>query len=244
MNWADSSVIITGASRGLGFALAEELGLRGAKIALVAQNAVRLAEASERLVARGVRVATVRADLGEKSDIHRIVGQAQALVGPIDAVIHNASTLGATPLRSLLDTECEDFQRVLDVNLLGPFRLNRALVPSMILRGRGLVAHISSDAGVEAYPNWGAYGASKAALDHLSRSLAAELARTNVRVVSIDPGEMDTDMHREALPAADPATLRKPSAVALAIARVLEQSARFPSGARISLPSTERGVGT
>lgn len=241
MNWAETSIIITGATRGLGFALAEELGLRGAKIAVLAQNAVRLGEASERLTQRGVRAAPIRGDVGEKSDIHRIVGQAQALIGPIDAVIHNASTLGPTPLRTLLDTECEDFQRVLDVNLLGPFRLNRALVPSMLVRGRGLVAHVSSDAAVEAYPNWGAYGTSKAALDHLSRSLAAELAGTSVRVLSIDPGEMDTDMHREAMPEADPASLRKPRDVAAQIVRVLEQPARFPSGARLSVPVSEPG---
>ena len=96
------------------------------------------------------------------------------------------------PLRLLLDTECEDLERALAVNLVGPFRLTKALAGPMVLRGRGLVVHVSSDAAVEAYPRWGAYGVSKAALDHLGRIWAAELAGTGVRVLTVDPGEMDT----------------------------------------------------
>ena len=141
--------------------------------------------------------------MGDKYAIHRLSGAAAALVGPIDLVVHNASTLGPTPLRSLLDTECEDLERVLSVNLVGPFRLTRALAGSMLLRGGGTLVHISSDAAVNAYPNWGAYSISKAALDTLSRGLAVELAEFGVRSVSVDPGEMDTQMHADAIPDAD-----------------------------------------
>lgn len=233
MDWQDKGVLITGASRGLGFALAEALGRRGAKLALVAQHAGRLEAAAARLAQRGVSVHPIRADVGEKEAIHRIVGQAQALIGPIDVLIHNASTLGPTPLPSLLDSECEDLTRVFDVNLVGPFRLTKAVVGSMVLRGRGLIVHVSSDAAVEAYPGWGAYGASKAALDHLARHWAVELASTPVRVLSIDPGEMDTDMHREALPAADATTLLKPSTVAEQMLAILADADRYPSGTRV-----------
>jgi len=233
MTWSDKTVLITGGSRGLGLALAHELGQRGARLALVAQHAGRLQEAAEQLRARDIRVEPIRADVGDKAAIHRIVGQAQAVLGPIDVLLHNASTLGPIPLASLLDTDCEDFTRVLEVNLVGPFRLSKALAAGMLVRGRGLIAHISSDAAIASYPDWGAYGVSKAALDHLSRQWAAELNNTPVRVLSIDPGEMNTDMHRDALPTADPSTLLAPQLVAERIVYILERAARYPSGARV-----------
>lgn len=232
MDWANSALIITGGTRGLGLALAHELGSRGAKLAVVGQHQERLVSAVAALRRAGIEAYPLRADVGEKQAIHRLVGQAQALLGPLDGVIHNASTLGPLPLASLLDTECEDLTRVLEVNLLGPFRLSKALIPSFVLRGRGLVVHISSDAAVHAYPHWGAYGVSKAALDQLARSFAVELEASAVRVLSVDPGEMNTDMHRDALPDVDPATLREPAAVARTIVRIVEDRARYPSGAR------------
>jgi NAD(P)-dependent dehydrogenase (short-subunit alcohol dehydrogenase family) len=134
------------------------------------------------------------ADVGAKEDIHRIAGAASALAGPIDILVHNASTLGPTPLRLLLDTECEDLGQVLDVNLLGPFRLTRAIVGGMVLRGRGLVLQVTSDASVNGYPTWGAYGVSKAALDHLGRIWGAELDGTGVRVLTVGSGR-DADGH-------------------------------------------------
>lgn len=157
------------------------------------------------------------------------------MIGPVDLVIHNASTLGAVPLRLLLDTECEDLARVLETNLVGPFRLTKATVGSMILRGRGLVVHVSSDAATSAYPGWGAYGVSKAALDHLSRSWAAELDGTGVRFVSVDRGEMDTEMHSDALPDADRSALATPEEVARKLVRLIEASDDVPSGARVEL---------
>ena len=110
------------------------------------------------------------------------------------------STLGPTPLRLLLDTECEDLAGVLETNLVGPFRLTKVLAGAMAIRGAGTIVHISSDAAVEPYPRWGAYGISKAAQDHLSRILAAELDGTGVRILAVDPGEVDTVMHAAAMP--------------------------------------------
>ena len=138
-------------------------------------------------------------------------------------LINNASTLGPVPLRLLLDTNCEDLTRALEVNLVGPFRLTKALVGSMVLCGRGTVVNVSSDAAVEAYQRWGAYGASKAALDHLGRIWAAELAGTGVRLFSVDPGEMNTLMHAEAMPDADPASLADPAEVAARIVALLRK---------------------
>jgi NAD(P)-dependent dehydrogenase (short-subunit alcohol dehydrogenase family) len=132
-----------------------------------------------------------------------------------------------------LDTECEDFTRVLEVNLLGPFRLTRAIVGCMIVRGSGIIVSISSDAAVSAYPTWGPYGASKAALDHLTRTWAAELDGTGVIAVSVDPGEMDTAMHRAALPDTDPATLASPGSVGAAIVAGLQGLTTRDNGRRL-----------
>lgn len=225
MNVADRAVLITGASRGLGRALALELARRGARLALVARDGERLAAVVEALRERGAVAHGIAADVGDKRAIHAIAGRAQALVGPIDVLVHNASTLGPVPLALLADTECEQLEHALEVNVVGAFRLSKALVPAMALRGRGVVVHISSDAAVEAYPRWGAYGVSKAALDHLARHWAAELEGTGVRVLSVDPGEMDTDMHRDAVPDADPATLARPDEVARRIVRLIERDA-------------------
>jgi NAD(P)-dependent dehydrogenase (short-subunit alcohol dehydrogenase family) len=223
MEVGDRAVLITGASRGLGRALASALAGRGARLVLVARDGRRLGRVVDELRAGGAVAHGITADVGDKHAIHAIVGRAQALAGPIEVLVHNASTLGPVPLALLADTECEELARVLEVNVVGAFRLSKALVPAMALRGRGVVVHISSDAAVEAYPRWGAYGVSKAALDHLARHWAVELAGTGVRVLSVDPGEMDTDMHRDAVPEADPATLARPDDVARRIVRLIEQ---------------------
>ena len=221
MSLTNQAVLITGASRGLGRALFQQFARAGARVVGVARDPAAIESAAAELSAQGLRAYGLAADLGAQSDIYPIAGAAAALVGPIDILVHNASSLGPTPLPLLLDTACEDFARVLEVNLLGPFRLSKALVGNMLLRGQGLVVHVSSDAASNAYPRWGAYGVSKAALDHLSRIWAAELADSGVRFISIDPGEMDTAMHAAALPDADPATLARPEDVAARIVKFL-----------------------
>ena len=196
MDLKGTASMVTGASRGLGRALAEQLAAAGARVVLVARSEAELAQATGAIVARGGEAHGLVADVGRKEDVYPLVGAAAALVGPIDLLVHNASTLGPTPLRLLLDTECEDFSQVLETNLVGPFRLSKAVAGSMALRKTGTIVHISSDASVSAYETWGAYSVSKAALDHLSRIWAAELAARGVRVLSIDPGEMDATTAR------------------------------------------------
>ena len=212
------SILITGASRGLGRALCLRLASLGARIGMVARGEEDLKKVEEEIRASGGHAFAIAADVSDKNAIHPIAGIAAELLGPVDILINNASSLGPTPLRSLLDTECEDFEGVLQTNLLGPFRLTRALLGSMILRGGGVVVNISSDAASSAYPNWGIYSASKAALAHLTRVWAEELAATPVKFLSLDPGEMDTRMHADAIPDADPATLARPEEVADRIA--------------------------
>jgi NAD(P)-dependent dehydrogenase (short-subunit alcohol dehydrogenase family) len=226
--------LITGAGRGLGRALFEQLARAGARVVGVARTTGELERAARALRAEGLEAHALGGDVGDIESIYPLAGASQALVGPIDVLVHNASSLGPTPLGPLIDLPCEEFSRVLDVNLLGPFRLTKAIVGGMLVRGQGIVLTISSDAAINAYPNWGPYGVSKAALDHLSRSWAAELSGSGVSVVSVDPGEMDTHMHRAAIPDADPATLARPADVARELIAWLERVGPDQSGVRVS----------
>jgi NAD(P)-dependent dehydrogenase (short-subunit alcohol dehydrogenase family) len=229
-----ATALVTGASRGLGAALARGLAARGTRVVLVARGEPELARVTESIRAVGGEAHALVADVSDKHAVYPLAGAAADLVGPIDLLINNASELGPTPLRSLLDTECEDLERVLAVNLVGAFRLMKAIGGSMALRRRGTILNVSSDAAVSAYAGWGAYSASKAALDQLGRVLGAELAEHGVRILSVDPGEMDTTMHRAALPEADPSTLARPEVVAARVLALLE-SDELPTGARVEL---------
>ena len=233
MDIRGTAALITGGSQGLGAALGRELARRGARVVLVARHEPALRGVVEDIRATGGEAHALVADVGDKEAIYPLAGAAAALVGPIDLLVHNASTLGPTPLPLLLDTPCEDLERVLAVNVVGPFRLTKALAGSMALRGRGLVLHVSSDASVAAYPRWGAYGVSKAALDHLARIWAEELKESGVRFLTVDPGEMDTVMHAEAMPEADRGTLARPADVAARIAAIIRGAEAIPSGTRL-----------
>lgn len=229
MNLNGKTCLITGASRGLGRALAETLTAAGARVAMVARDGATLEQAAANLPDAVV----ITADIGDPEAAAAIAGQAHAALGTIDVLIHNASTLGALPMPILLDTEPADLERVLAVNLVGPFALTRAIAGSMVLRQAGVIVAISSDAAIEPYPGWGSYGTSKAALDHLTRILAAELSDTGVRIFSVDPGEMRTQMHADAIPDADPQTLADPSTVAARIAKLIADPGLAPSGSRV-----------
>jgi NAD(P)-dependent dehydrogenase (short-subunit alcohol dehydrogenase family) len=227
------AALVTGGSRGLGAALARQLADQGARVALVARGIDELTRTVESIRAAGGDAHAISADVGDKRAAHGIAAAAAAVVGPISLLVHNASTLGHVPLRPLLDTDCEALERALEVNVVGPMRLTKLVVPSMVLRGQGTVVHITSDASVNAYPGWGAYGTSKAALDHLGRILGAELEGTGVRVLTIDPGEMNTRMHAEAIPDADPTSLLDPGIVAARIVALLRDPGTGPNGARV-----------
>jgi NAD(P)-dependent dehydrogenase (short-subunit alcohol dehydrogenase family) len=210
-------VLITGGTSGLGLALVKELTARGARVAFVARTPERVAAVARESGAHGIV-----GDVAQKHDIHRIALQAAGLLGGLDVLVNNASDLGPTPLAMLGDTECEDFERALVTNGLGPVRLTKALLGSLAAsarEGRGsVVLNISSDAAVNAYARWGAYGSSKAALAHLTRIWDEEMAAQGVKFLALDPGDMDTPMHALAIPDADPATLKQPGVAAREIA--------------------------
>lgn len=233
MQLENRTVLITGATRGLGRALMEAFGSEGARVVGVARSQAELDQTVAELRTCGIEAHGIAADISDKEAIYPLVGAASALAGPIDILVQNASTLGPTPLPLLLDTSCEDFSRVLEVNLVGPLRLAKAVVGHALVKGHGLVMQITSDASVAAYPCWGAYGVSKAALDHLGRIWAAELEGTGVRFITVDPGEMDTRMHRDAIPDTDPATLARPEDVAARIVAMAAAEEQIPSGSRV-----------
>ena len=207
-------VAITGGTSGLGLALVEALAARGDKVAFVARHADKVAATARRIEGSHGIVG----DVSKKEDTHVIALQIGAALGGLDVLIHNASSLGPVPLALLADTECEDFEAALATNLLGPFRLTKALLGLLSASARegaaqgsrSLVVNVTSDAAVTPYAGWGAYGASKAALLHMSRIWDEELRAHGVAVVAVDPGDMDTPMHAAALPEADPATLKRP----------------------------------
>jgi len=235
MKLSGKSVLITGAGRGLGRSLSLALAAAGAKVVLVARNEESLRQVEREIREAGGEAYALVGDVSKKEEVYPLVAQAALLAGPIDLLINNASTLGALPLRELVDTACEDLTQVLETNLVGPFRFIKAIVGNMWLRGEGCVINISSDAAVEAYPKWGAYSISKAGLDHLTRIIAEELRGTGVSFFSVDPGEMDTRMHAEAIPDADRSRLSRPETVARKLKDLIESSDSLPSGSRIAL---------
>jgi NAD(P)-dependent dehydrogenase (short-subunit alcohol dehydrogenase family) len=211
-------VAITGGTVGLGLALVREFRARGATVAFVARDPERVA-----LVAREISSAHgIVGDVTDKQHIHAMAIQIVGSLGGLDVLINNASSLGPTPLKLLADTECEEVELAIATNLLGPFRLTRTLLGSLAAsarQGRGaVVLNVSSDAAINPYPTWGAYGASKAALLHLSRIWDEELREHGVRVLSIDPGDMDTTLHAVAMPDADRAALKRPEDAARELA--------------------------
>src|SRR5688572_29016950 len=216
-------IAVTGGTSGLGAALVAELVGRHAQVAFVARHRDAVERTRQTFpVAHGIV-----GDVARKEDIHPIAIQIVAALGGLDVLINNASSLGPVPLAPLADTECEELEIALATNLVGPFRLTRTLLGTLAATaregGRPLVINISSDAAVTPYPTWGAYGASKAALLHLTRIWDAELASEGIRLVSVDPGDMDTPLHALAVPDADPATLKRPQGAAREIADLIER---------------------
>ena len=213
----NTQVVILGGTSGLGRALALQLHQAQARVLVVARHEEGLAK----LQAEAPGILTLQGDIADKQQVYALAGSIQAQLPQIDTLFHVASTLGPTPLPLLLDTACEDLEQVLNTNVIGPFRLTKALIPGLLLRQQGTVVTISSDAAVNAYPHWGAYGISKAALDHMTRIFAAELQAQGLHFWAIDPGDMRTPMHFAAVPEADPEQLKDPAQAAAQLLTLL-----------------------
>jgi NAD(P)-dependent dehydrogenase (short-subunit alcohol dehydrogenase family) len=217
MEWfqAGHVAIVTGGSRGLGKALACELLGKGLTVITDGRDPIELERARQELSEIGNVVAIV-GDVADLDHAHGLVAAA-ARTGRLDLLVNNASTLGAVPLPAVVELGHETFQALFDVNVFAPIHLIQHALPHLQRAEAGTIVNVTSDAGVEAYPGWGGYGATKAALEHVSRVLAAEVEGTSTRVLVFDPGDMDTDMHRSAVPDADPRELRDPAESARAL---------------------------
>lgn len=219
---ATAVAVVTGASRGLGLALTRELSKRGWAIVADARDPAALTAAVDRLVG----VQAVPGDVTDEQHRAELVTTALRLGdGRIDLLVNNASHLGPSPQPLLADYPADDLSRVFEVNVLAPLALIRHSLAGLTA-AHGIVVDISSDAAVEAYPGWGGYGASKAALDHASAVLAVE--NPGVRVYAFDPGDMRTQMHQDAFPGEDISDRPEPESVVPALLRLLDE--RPPSG--------------
>jgi NAD(P)-dependent dehydrogenase (short-subunit alcohol dehydrogenase family) len=210
------NILITGASQGLGREMALRFAREGAAaLSLVARHADELNAVRDevRRLAPKIDIVVIDADVSKPRDIERIVATTLAqFKGELHVLINNASTIGPSPMPYLLDYPVEDFREVLDTNLIGPFLLIKTALPAMIERG-GSIINVTSDAGQVGYPGWGAYGISKFGLEGMSQTWASELQESGVRVNWVDPGSMNTAMHRVAEPEEDPSEWADPADV-------------------------------
>jgi NAD(P)-dependent dehydrogenase (short-subunit alcohol dehydrogenase family) len=217
------TAVITGASAGFGRALAASLAERGWNLVIDARRPDRLRQLADEL-SRHAQVRAIAGDVGDDEHRHR-VADAVAEFGSLDLLVNNASILGPSPLLPLAELAPERLTAILRVNLVAPLALVQLSLPALTAAG-GLVVNLSSDAAVAHYPGWGGYGCAKAALDHLSATLAAE--NPGLRWYSFDPGDMRTEMHQAAFPGEDISDRPEPQSVIPALLRLIDT--RPPSG--------------
>ncbi|MET9307185.1 SDR family oxidoreductase [Streptomyces cellulosae] len=226
--------IITGASKGLGRALAVGLAERGWDLVLDARGEDRLAETVVLASAHGTRVTAVPGDVTDAGHRAELVAAAWRL-GGVDLLVHNASALGAEPLVRLAELPLEGLRQALEVNLVAALGLVQEALPLLRAGEAGAVLVVSSDAAAEAYPTWGGYGASKAGLDQLAAVLAEE--EPGLRVWSVDPGDMATDLYAAAVPD-DDGPRPEPESVVPGFLRLLEER---PTSGRYGAPALLEG---
>jgi NAD(P)-dependent dehydrogenase (short-subunit alcohol dehydrogenase family) len=216
--------VITGASRGLGYALAGALAAAGYRLVIDGRDEAALRRAAAGLGSLGGQVVALPGDITEPA--HRAgLHAAAAELGGASLLVNNAGTLGASPLPALADYPADALRDAFEVNVIAPVALTQLFLPGLRRTG-GAVLSITSDAAVEGYAGWGGYGATKAALEQACNVLAAEEAA--VRVWWVDPGDLRTQMHQDAYPGEDISDRRPPEAVTPAFLRLVTE--RMPSG--------------
>ncbi len=201
MTTAERVALITGASRGLGYTLAEFLARQRWTLILTARDQAALREAAERLRETRTTMTVVPGDVSDAAH-RRELANVAARHGRLDLLVNNASELGPSPLPPLVEHPLPALRRVFEVNVIAPLALIGDCLP-ILTSSRGLVVNITSDAARAGYTGWGGYGSSKAALELVTKTLAAELRKAGVGVVAVDPGDLRTKMHQDAFPGQD-----------------------------------------
>jgi NAD(P)-dependent dehydrogenase (short-subunit alcohol dehydrogenase family) len=220
--------VVTGASRGLGEVIARVLVERGHDLVIGARDETALNRVRDELSRRGQRVVAVAGDVTDAAVRHRWI-DAAAELGGLDVLVNNASVLGG--IGPLMTFDVQRFGHVFPVNTGAPIALIQLALPLLAKRS-GLIVNITSDAANGAYPGWGPYGASKAALELLTRTLAIELRDRDVSAVLVDPGDMRTRMHQEAFPSEDISDRPLPGVTAPFWRWLFDQDPRDLSGQR------------
>lgn len=239
--------LITGASQGLGRQLAIDFAReRAAGISIVARNVEWLNQVRKDIheIAPKTQVLIIGADLTKHEDIERVVAATLCeFNGHLDILVNNASSIGPSPMPYLLDYPLEDFRNVINTNLIAPFLLIKKALPAMIENG-GSIINVTSDAGVNGYPGWGAYGISKFGIEGMSQTWAAELEDSGVRVNWVDPGDMNTAMHRAAEPEEDPIQWANPADVTEVFIYLASDESRHVNGQRFQAQEENWGQET
>jgi NAD(P)-dependent dehydrogenase (short-subunit alcohol dehydrogenase family) len=229
------TAIITGASRGLGLALARALAERKWNLVLDARGGDALQTAAEEL-AGTTEVVAIAGDVADGTHRSQLIEAARALGGP-DLLVNNASLLGPSPQPKLADYPLDVFRTVYEVNVTAPLALIQEALPLLSQSPQGGIVNVTSDAGVEGYEGWGGYGSSKAALEHLSKVLAVE--HPELKVWIVDPGDMNTQMQKDAFPDEDISDRPPPEESVPGILRLIDED--VPSGRYQARPSTDVG---
>jgi NAD(P)-dependent dehydrogenase (short-subunit alcohol dehydrogenase family) len=210
------SVLITGASQGLGRQLAIDFAREGAtRISIIGRRVEGLNEVCQRIqeIAPQTKVLAIAADLAQAEEVERVVATTlREFDHRLDVLINNAAAIGPTPIPFLIDYPLSDFRYVLNTNLIAPFLMIQKVFPTMVQTG-GSIINVTSDTGVTGYPGWGAYSISKFSLEGMSQVWAAELEGSWVRLNWVDPGDMNTTMHRASEPEVDPTRWAEPAKV-------------------------------
>jgi NAD(P)-dependent dehydrogenase (short-subunit alcohol dehydrogenase family) len=220
--------IVTGASKGLGRALAEGLVERGWSLVIDARGAELLKSTEEDLRSKlfdGAALVAVAGDISAAAHRSELVEAARQL-GGLDLIVNNASTLGESPLPPLIDYPVDSLRHVFEVDVLAPLSLVQESIGLLKSADRPSVLNVTSDASIEHYERWGGYGLAKAALDHLSATLAVE--DHALRVWVVDPGNLRTDMHQQAFPGEDLSDRPLPESVVASLVALIESD--LPSG--------------
>jgi NAD(P)-dependent dehydrogenase (short-subunit alcohol dehydrogenase family) len=224
-------VIITGATKGLGAALARGFARNGAKVALCARGREELKHIETEIIRSGGEVFSLPVDIKKPDEVERFASETLDTFGKVDAVINNASVLGKRV--PVWEYDYNTWREVIDINVTGVYLMTKVFLSSMIKQRSGSIINLSSGVGNKGKPNWGAYCVSKFGVEGFSYMLAEELREYSIRVNIVNPGGLATDMRRAAYPEEDQSTLKKPEDILHVFMYLVSEASKNLTGSRI-----------